>query len=112
MGTLLGTPKVRVSAASRMIALKPAVGSVSGSTARLSSVTPSASNARRKNVFSWPNEPSHDATCVAARPASIRPSVTRKTGVAVAFQARDHLDHAVTFQNASRFAAVRKYPGQ
>src|SRR6202030_4166776 len=43
------------SAASRMIALKPAVGGVSGSAVRLSSVTPSASNARRKKVFSSPD---------------------------------------------------------
>jgi hypothetical protein len=41
-------PLLRVSAASPMIALKPAVGCVSGSAARLSSVTPSAPNARRK----------------------------------------------------------------
>jgi len=33
---------------SRMIDWKPAVGCVSGSVARLPSVTPSASNARRK----------------------------------------------------------------
>jgi hypothetical protein len=35
-------------AASSMIALKPVVGCVSGSAARVSPVTPSASNARRK----------------------------------------------------------------
>src|ERR1700738_3689277 len=38
-----------------MTALKPAVGCVSGSAVRLSSVTPSASNARRKKVFSSPD---------------------------------------------------------
>src|SRR5437868_8278046 len=38
-----------------MIALKPPVGCVSGSAVRLSSVTPSASNARRKKVFSSPD---------------------------------------------------------
>ena len=66
-----------------MIALKPAVGGVSGSAVRLSSVTPSASNARRKKVFSSPDtmpmkRPKRTLASNVSALASVAPSSVKK----------------------------------
>src|SRR5207248_10308937 len=66
-----------------MIALKPPVGCVSGSAVRLSSVTPSASNARRKKVFSSPDtmpmkRPNRTLASNVSALASVAPSSVKK----------------------------------
>src|SRR5437588_9581078 len=66
-----------------MIALKPAVGCASGSAVRLSSVTPSASNARRKKVFSSPDtmpmkRPNRTLASNVSALASVAPSSVKK----------------------------------
>src|SRR5580704_3895824 len=87
-----------------MIALKPTVGCVSGSAVRLSSVTPSASNARRKKVFSSPD------TMPMKRP---NPGVERVgAGERRAEQRQETIEEAVVLDEIARHHRIGHASGE
>src|SRR5580704_9119919 len=89
-----------------MIALKPAVGGVSGSAVRLSSVTPSASNARRKKVFSSPD------TMPMKRPNRTLASNVSALASVAAEQRQETIEEAVVLDEIARHHRIGYSSGE